>query len=93
MTYISVEECRTVLGEAAANRSDEQIEHLRDSLERLAFLMYDEIVQKAHIDAESVRWDAYGFENPDEASAADFPDEAFPSDGPNLLEIPDDEVQ
>jgi hypothetical protein len=92
MPYISVEECRTVLGEAAADRSDEQIEHLRDSLEGLAFLMYDEIAQQAFMDPEGVRWDAYAFEHPDEASSSETPDDAFPSDGPNLLEIPDEEV-
>lgn len=90
---LSVQECRTLLGESASGHSDEQIERLRNSLECLAEQMYDEIVRQARRDPEGVRWFAYGFENPEGADCPDIPDDAFPDDGPNLLDFDDETIQ
>lgn len=91
MAHISIEECRSILGAEADGHSDEQIGRLRDSLESAATVMYDEIVKHAQIDPESVRWYAYAFENPETANGEDIPDEAFPYDGPNLLDFPEEQ--
>lgn len=91
--HLSVQECRTLLGGSAAGHSDEQIERLRDSLECLAEHMYDEIVRQAREAPESVRWLAYGFENPEDADRLDLPDDAFPDGGPNLLDFDDGTIQ
>jgi hypothetical protein len=93
MNKLTVEECRALLGESASGHSDEKVERLRDSLENIASVMYDEIAQHAQNDPEKVRWFAYAFENPEDACCSDIPDEAFPDDGPNTLDISDEQVQ
>lgn len=90
MAYITVDECRAILGADAEGRSDAEISHLRDSLEDAAILLYDEIVRQAHADPESVRWAAYAFDNPEEACGPELPEDAFSHDGPNILEFPDE---
>lgn len=93
MSKLTVQECRKILGRSATGHSDEQVERLRDSLEDIASLMYDHIAQQAQEDPESVRWLAYGFENPEDADCPNIPDDAFPEDGPNLLDFDDETIQ
>lgn len=96
MARISVEECRRILGSEAEGYSDERIERLRDALEGVAEVMYDEIKRQAQSDPEAVRWASYAFENPEDAFAPDLDDAELFDDGANTLstlgEQPDSEV-
>jgi hypothetical protein len=91
MPYISIAECRTILGADAESRSNEEIERLRDSLEHAAVLMYDEIARQTKADPESVRWAVYAFDHPEDACGPELPEDAFSLDGPNLFEFSDGE--
>jgi hypothetical protein len=93
MSRLTIEECRTILGTSAAGHTDEQIEQLRNSLEHLAAMMYDEVVRQEKADPEGLRWMAYAFENPDDADGSGIPDDAFPTDGPNTLDFEDETIQ
>jgi hypothetical protein len=90
MSHITIEECRTLLGPDAEGRSDEDIAHLRDSLEDAAVLMYDEVARQAKADPESVCWVAYAFDKPQAACPADRGEDDLSLDAPNLLEFPDE---
>lgn len=93
MPRLTVEECRTILGASALGHSDEQIQRLRDSLEHVASMMYDEVARQAQHDPESMRWIAYASENPSDACPTVVNDDAFPDGGPNLLNFEDERVQ
>ena len=93
MNKFTVQECRDILGGAAAGRSDEQVERLRDSLTEIASMMYDEVARQAENEPESVRWAAYAYENPSDAWPSNVNDDAFPDGGPNLLNVEDERVQ
>jgi hypothetical protein len=64
---LTVEECKAILGESIAGKSDEQIAKMLDDLEQLAGVMYDELERQARNDLERVRWTAYAIENPEDA--------------------------
>lgn len=85
MPRISVEECRAILGSEADGYPDERIERLRDALEAVAEVMYDEIKRQAQSDPEAVRWASYAFENPEDAFAPDVDDADVFDDGVNTL--------
>jgi hypothetical protein len=92
VAFLTIEECRSILGADAEGRSDEEIERLRDALEGAAVVMYDEVAQKAQADPEGVRWMAYAFDNPDDACDSDLLDEDVPTGGPNLMDFTEAEL-
>jgi len=55
---LTVQECRQILGTKVEGHSDEQIARVRDDLEHVAAVMYDEMAKDAKSDFESVRWSA-----------------------------------
>ena len=61
---LTAAECRAILGDTAANKSDAEIEALRDELERVAGEMYSEVMREQ---TERVRWAAYAQDNPEDA--------------------------
>ena len=63
----TVEECKAILGESVAGRSDEQIAKMLDDLEQLAGVMYDELERHARLHIDRVRWTAYANEHPEDA--------------------------
>jgi hypothetical protein len=91
MNKLTVQECRDILGASALDRTDEQVQRLRDSLTEIASMMYDEVARQAQLDPENVRWTGYAAENPSDACPAGE-DDGF-HDGPNLLNFDDERVQ
>lgn len=64
---MTVQECRDILGPSVADKSDDQIAKMLDDLECLAATMYDDLMNRARIDIEDVRWTAYAVQNPEDA--------------------------
>lgn len=51
---VSIEECRTILGDLANGKTDAQVEEWRDSLTVVANQMFDHLKSKVRIEAESI---------------------------------------
>lgn len=64
---LTVDECRTILGDSVSGQSDEQIAKMLNDLEQLAAIMYDELIRVARKDVDAVRWAAYANEHPEDA--------------------------
>jgi hypothetical protein len=64
---MTVQECRDILRESVAEKSDEQIATLLDDLEHLAAILYEDVTRQAQADIEAVRWSAYAIEHPEDA--------------------------
>jgi hypothetical protein len=65
---LTVEECKSILGDSVAGKSDEQIAKMLDELEQVASVMYDDLITEAQKDIDRVRWSAYAAQHPEDAS-------------------------
>ena len=59
MNKMSIEECRKILGASADALKDAQIEALRDDYERIADVLFDQIVEQGREGLEAARWDTH----------------------------------
>lgn len=53
-TRLSIQECRTLLGDAAIGKTDEQIEVFRDELVNVANQMYDHLQGKVRVERDAI---------------------------------------
>ena len=58
-SHVSIEECRTILGGNADGMTDEQIESMRSDLERMADVLFDQMVELGPNGLEAARWATY----------------------------------
>ena len=65
---LSIDECRHLLGNSACELTDEQVQKLRDALERVADSFYEEIARRAQTDTgvDAIRWAAFSHTCSDE---------------------------
>jgi hypothetical protein len=54
MKKLSIEECRTLLGDAAQGKTDEQIEVFRNELVTVANQMYDHLQSKVRVERDTI---------------------------------------
>lgn len=56
---LPIQDCREILGHSADRMTDEQIENLRDEVDCLANVMYEEFVKRGPDGLEVARWDSH----------------------------------
>ncbi len=59
MGRVSIGECRQILEESADQMTDAEVEAVRDEYERIADVLFDQIVQKGKNGSEDARWDTH----------------------------------
>jgi hypothetical protein len=59
---LSIEECRKLLGSAAENMTDAQIESERDQMVALAHIVFDQFTEEMKRDPERMRWMVHAHE-------------------------------
>jgi hypothetical protein len=77
MGKLTTDECRTILGDSATGKTDNQIAAMRDDLERVAESMYVMMTEQTGVGGrlplgsrsvvDGMRWAAYMQEHPEEA--------------------------
>jgi hypothetical protein len=56
---VSVTECRAILGSEANGSTDEEIETIRDGLERTADVLFAQMVEEGRSGLDAARWDTH----------------------------------